>query len=153
MYVVLNTRLELVRTPHHNQTITPHLRAEGLSQDGAADVGDELARGDVEESDGARADAADDQVVVLWQEAAEEDEEAAALRVRLPQQRPRPEVPEGDDAVRGAAHQELVRFGDVEVEHDVLVAFQSGELTAAAVAELAHGDPDFAGQMVSELYK
>ena len=41
-------------------------------------MGDELARGDVEESDCARADAAHDEVVVLWQEAAEEDEEASA---------------------------------------------------------------------------
>ena len=104
-------------------------------------MGDELARGDVEESDGARADAAHDQVVVLWQEAAEEDVHAAVSRVRLPQQRPRLEVPQGDDAVRRTADQELVRLGDVEVEHDVLVALQRGELTFAAVVELAHGDP------------
>ena len=44
-------------------------------------MGDELARGDVEESDCARVDAAHDQVVVLGQEAAEEADEAAAVRV------------------------------------------------------------------------
>ena len=113
----------------------------------------------------------------------------------LPQELLRLEVPEGDDAVRRAADQELVGLGDVEVEHggvlvancvklhrssrkidsqrlfsreyefpktfsltenqffredlflynSSLAALQRGELAAAAVAELAHGDP-FVGE-------
>ena len=46
----------------------------------------------------------------------------------LPQELLRLEVPEGDDAVRRAADQELVGLGDVEVEHGgVLVALQRGD--------------------------
>ena len=102
-------------------------------------MGDELARGDVEESDRAAraADAAHDEVVVLWQEAAEEDKEL----LRPPQEGVRLEVPEGDDAVFGAADQELVRLRYVEVEDGIRVALQRGEGAPAAVVKLAHRDP------------